>query len=302
MVVTALLGVDLGGTLIKAVVASPTGQVHHRLMERSDVESGPEATLARVIDLARRMGAQYPFEAVGLGICGPVDHAAGLLVESPILPGWSDVPVAAAIKDQLHTPVCLENDAACAMLGEWWLGAGERKDVVAGLTLGTGIGGGLVLNGRIFRGATGLAAEFGHISLAADPPCPCGGNGCLNVLASVTATIARYKELGGAEIGGFEELLRRSLSDDALAVEALMASVAYITRAVRSLVNVLDPDVFVMAGGMAQWGDTLATLVQQGLLASTFSGLDRTPVRVARLGMFSGALGAVHLASTSLRR
>ncbi len=292
----AILGIDLGGTYIKAVVASSDGRVHHRLMEPSAVADGPESTIETLIDIARSIEVAHSFDAIGLGICGPVDHTAGLLVESPILPGWSNVPVVDAIQEKIEMPVHLENDASCAMLGEWWLGAGERKSIIAGLTLGTGIGGGLVLDGTIFRGATGWGAEFGHISLAPEPPCPCGGHGCLNQLASVTATLARYRELAGDDIENFEELLGRSQSGDAHATNALATSVAYLVRAIRSLVNVLNPDVFVLAGGMAQWGDSLVEAVQRSLAGTTFSGPDRTPIRSARLGLFSGALGAARLA------
>ena len=251
-----------------------------------------------MVEIVRRARAAHTFGAIGLGICGPVDHDAGMLVESPILPGWSNVPVVATILDQVDLPVVLENDASCAMLGEWWLGAGERKRVVAGLTLGTGIGGGLVLDGEIFRGATGWGAELGHVALADEPVCPCGGRGCLNALASVTATLDRYRELAGQDAKDFEDLLRRSETGDAHATEALSASVDYLVMAVRSLINVLNPAVFVLAGGMAQWGDPLASAIQRRLSGTTFPGLDDTPVRVARLGLHAGAIGAARLAQS----
>ena len=292
---SAVLGIDLGATNIKAVVASPAGNVCHREVRPSDVAEGPEATLRRVVELAREMRAAQPFGAMGIGVCGPVDAEAGLLHESPVLPGWSNVPVVDVIAEQIDLPVYLENDASCAILGEWWLGAGGRERVVAGVTLGTGIGGGLVLDGAVYRGGTGWGGEFGHVSVASEPLCPCGGRGCLGRLASATATVARYRELGGGDVDGTHELVLRAERGDAHAAAALTETVDHLTRAVRILVNVLNPDVFVLAGGMALWGDPLVHAVQRGLDGTTFSGLDRTPVRAAQLGHYSGALGAARI-------
>ena len=293
-----VLGIDIGGSLIKAIVSSPDGTVRERAVEPSPVAEGPEPTLERVVELARRLRDVHPFRCVGLGICGPVDHANGGVSSSPILPGWGDVALVKPLVDRLEMPVCLENDAACAILGEWWLGSGEGRPIVAGLTLGTGIGGGLVIEGDIYRGSGSWGAEFGHVAVADGPPCPCGGSGCVNELASVTATLKRYRQLSGVEIDDFEELLRRSGSGQDDASEALRVSVDYLSRAVRTLLNALNPDVFVLAGGMAQWGDSLRQAVQSQIQGTTFAGLDRTPIHVARLGLFSGATGAARLATS----
>lgn len=295
--VTGTLGIDLGGSFIKAVVVADDGSIREQAMEPSLVTQGPEPTLERIVALVRRMREEHSFHSIGIGICGPVNHAEGMVVTSPILPGWDDVPVVEPLADELSAPVRLENDAACAMLGEWWQGAGERMPVVAGLTLGTGIGGGLVVDGNVFHGDGSWGAEFGHVAVADDPPCPCGGRGCVNCLASVTATLDRYREASGEEIGGFEELLNRLAAGDGRAREALDASVGYLSRAVRALLNALNPSVFVLAGGMAQWGEPLAEAVRDEIAHTTFAGLDRTPIRVARLGLFSGAVGAARLAS-----
>lgn len=296
--VTGVLGIDLGGSFIKAVVSSADGSIHERVVEPSLVEQGPDPTLERVVELVRRLRTEHSFQAVGLGICGPVHHAKGMVGDSPILPGWKDVAVVEPLVNRLGLPVHLENDAACAMLGEWWLGAGERLPVVAGLTLGTGIGGGLIIEGEVFRGSSAWGAEFGHVAVADDPPCPCGGNGCVNRLASVIATLKQYQRLSGEEIDGFDELLQRSASGDDHARQALASSVEHLSRAVRVLLNVLNPSVFVLAGGMAQWGDPLARAIQEKIAGTTFSGLDRTPIRIAGLGLFSGAIGAARLASS----
>ena len=293
--VTAVIGVDLGGTNVKAVVASREGEIQLRTTQPSCVSEGPKTTIERVLSLVTRIRETHPVLAIGLGICGPV-NSAGELVESPILPGWPSVPVAAELAARIDIPVVVDNDANCAMLGEWWLGAGERRDTVAGLTLGTGIGGGLILGGAVFRGSGRWAGEFGHIALERDPACPCGGRGCLNVLGSVTATIARYRAAGGGAVDGTEELVARGLRGDALANEALKVSVDYIGRGIRVLLNALNPDVIVLAGGMAAWGAPLVDRIAEGLRGTTFEGLDRTPIHTGHLGIYSGAVGAALLA------
>lgn len=293
---TDRLGIDLGGTFIKAVVSSADGRISARAMEPSLVAQGPAPTLDRVVELVERLRGSHSFESIGLGICGPVDHAGGMVVASPILPGWDDVSVVEPLSERLGAPVRLENDAACAMLGEWWQGAGGRMPVVAGVTLGTGIGGGLIVEGKVYRGSSSWGAEFGHVAVADGPPCPCGGQGCVNRLASVTATLDRYRQLAGVELHTFEELLKRGASGDDDARGALAATVDYLSRAVRMLINSLNPNVFVLAGGMAQWGSPLAQAVQREIKGTTFAGLDQTPIRIADLGLFSGAIGAARLA------
>jgi glucokinase len=297
VVVTFILGVDFGATNLKAIVATTDGVVAGRAIEPSLVSEGPTDTLDRIASVVLRAAQQWPITAIGVGACGLVDHGRGTLTESPVLPGWHHVPIAEALRDATSLPVVIDNDANCAVLGEWWLGAGERRDVVAGLTLGTGIGGGLIVRGEVFRGAGGWAGEFGHIALADGPACLCGGRGCLGQLASASATVARYREISGDTVSGTEELARRAAAGDESAIAALVASAEYLARGVRILVNVLNPHVFVLTGGMAGWGAELAHAVRDALQGTTFGGLDTTPVRLATLGMFSGAFGAVRLAA-----
>ncbi|HET7444266.1 MAG TPA: ROK family protein [Solirubrobacterales bacterium] len=292
------LGIDLGGSLIKAVVCSAEGDIRERVVEPSLVEQGPAPTFDRVADLIERLRASHGIQSIGLGICGPVDHAAGAVRRSPILPGWNDVLVIEALAERVGAVVQLENDAACAILGEWWQGAGTGLPIVAGVTLGTGIGGGLIVDGSVYRGHGSWGAEFGHVAVADGPACPCGGSGCVNQLASVTATLDRYRQLAGADVSDVDELLRKSEEGDDAARQALATSAHYLSKAVRTLLNVLNPSVFVLAGGMAQMGQSLGRTVEEQIAGSTFEGLDSTPVRVAQLGLFSGAVGAARLATS----
>ncbi len=292
-----VLGVDLGGTNLKAAVVESDGRIVATASESSFVAEGPEAAVSRMAALVEKLGREHDFDAVGAAVCAPIEKGSGCIAKSASLPGWVDVPVRDLLEGHLAMPVVLENDAASAILAEWWLGAGDGKPVVAGLTLGTGVGGGLVIDGRIFSGSDGLAGEFGHISLADAPECPCGSAGCLGRLAGGTATGARYERLSGEQPVRTDEIIRRASNGDTAAQEALTTTVGYLVRGVRTLVNLLNPDVFVLCGGLASgWGDPLAQAIQAGLKDSTFPGLDETPIRISQLGTFAGAIGAARLA------
>jgi glucokinase len=292
-----VLGIDLGGTNLKAAVVESDGRIIVTSSELSLVAEGPEAAVGRMTDLVTRMGREHDFAAVGAAVCAPIEKETGRIAKSASLPGWVDVPVRDMLEERMSMPVTLENDAASAILAEWWLGAGEGKPVVAGLTLGTGVGGGLVVDGKVFSGARGLAGEFGHISMADGPECPCGSSGCLGRLAGGTATGARYERLSGEESVRTDEIIRRANGGDAAAQESLDVTVGYLVRGVRTIVNLLNPDVFVLCGGLSTgWGDPLAEAIQVGLKDTTFPGLDQTPVRISKLGTFAGAIGAARLA------
>lgn len=292
-----VLGIDLGGTNLKAAVVEADGRIVATSAEPSLVAEGPEAAVNRMADLVAKMGEEHGFDAVGAAVCAPIEKETGRIAKSASLPGWVDVPVRDMLEERMSMPVALENDAASAILAEWWLGAGEGKPVVAGLTLGTGVGGGLVIAGKVFSGARGLAGEFGHISMADEPECPCGSSGCLGRLAGGTATGARYGLLSGKEPVRTDEIIRRANDGDEAAQESLDVTVGYLVRGVRTIVNLLNPDVFVLCGGLSTgWGDPLADQIQTGLKGSTFPGLDETPVRISKLGTFAGAIGAAKLA------
>ncbi len=301
----AVLGIDLGATNIKAAVFDETGQAHGQTQVPSEVGQGPLPAMQRVAELVERgrqgaKAAGLVVRAVGIGVCGPVRHADGILVESSVLPGWHEVPVAALVSRAVGLPVHLENDANAAILGEWWQGAGRQRSVVAGITLGTGVGGGLVVNGQVYRGATGFGAEFGHIQVAAGPGCPCGGTGCLGRVASATATVERYAQTVGnpqACPDGVRELAQKAASGDHAAQEAIATSAAHIARAALTLANCLNPDVFVLAGGMAMLGEPLLSPIRSLLATSTYAGIGRSiEVSCACLGMYSGCYGAAWLA------
>lgn len=300
------LGIDFGATNIKALVMDNEGKEYFRYVKRSEPARGPEKTLNDIISLIHRAikdasAAKLELTGIGIGVCGPINYEKGEIVESPVLPGWTDVPIMSTITEAIPLPIHLENDANVAILGEWWRGSGEKCPVIAGVTLGTGIGGGLAINGHIYRGGFGFGAEFGHIQVTEGPECPCGGRGCLGTVASISATLQRYQELAGkgaVPVNGLLELSEFMKHGDIAAIQAISTSVEYIAKATLILINSINPNIFVYTGGMAaSLGNVLLDAVQKHISSSTFKTIAKnTRITTARLGIFSGCFGAAWLA------
>jgi len=302
--IQVVMGIDFGATNLKAIISDNKGKVYHQYIEPSQSDLGPELTLNRIkkliekgIDASRSDNLQLV--GIGIGACGPVDTIKGEIIESPVLPGWNNVPVVEFLKKATALPVFLDNDANLAILGEWWMGAGDRQGVVAGITLGTGIGGGLIINGKIYRGGFGYGAEFGHIQIAEEPPCLCGNKGCLGRVASASATIERYRELTGIEDKSLQikDLKQLYEENSPEAKKAILCSVEYLCKAVLILVNCLNPHIFVLTGGMTLLGDIILLPIREFIMSSTFKILgNKTKIEIGKLGIFSGAYGAAYLA------
>jgi glucokinase len=193
------IGVDLGGTNLRIAAVDQQGDLMEKVTLGTRVALGKDHAIREMCDAIRVLAAKYgdtsAMQGIGIGVPGIIDMKTGMLRESPNLPGWAGTPVQAEIERLLGTRVILENDANVAALGEKWLGAARDVDDMAMLTLGTGVGGGIVLKGRIWRGMTGMAGEFGHMTVEPDgPPCGCGNRGCVEQYASATAVVRMAKE------------------------------------------------------------------------------------------------------------
>src|SRR6266404_58142 len=208
------IGVDLGGTNLRIAAVDEHGALVEKITLGTKVSLGRDHVIADMCDAIQRMSEKFknsaPLLGIGIGVPGIIDMQTGLVRESPNLPDWVDYPARAAIEQCLKTVVILENDANVAALGEKWLGAAKDYDDMAMLTLGTGVGGGLVLGGTIWRGANGMAGEFGHTTVEPDGHiCGCGNHGCLEQYASATAVVRLAREAFSPAI--FEELRLRSM-------------------------------------------------------------------------------------------
>jgi glucokinase len=193
------IGVDLGGTNLRIAAVDERGRLIEKVTLGTKVSLGRDHVINDMCDAIQRVADKYcnsaALQGIGIGVPGIIDMQTGLLRESPNLPDWADYPVRAEIEQRLKTRVILENDANVAALGEEWLGAAKDFDDMAMLTLGTGVGGGLVLGGKIWHGMNGMAGEFGHTTVEPEGhPCGCGNRGCLEQYASATAVVRMAKE------------------------------------------------------------------------------------------------------------
>ena len=193
------IGVDLGGTNLRIAAVNQQGDLMEKVTLGTRVALGKDHAIREMCDAIASLATKYrdtaALQGIGIGVPGIIDMKTGMLRESPNLPGWAGTPVQAEIEHLLGTRVILENDANVAALGEKWLGAARDVDDMAMLTLGTGVGGGIVLSGRIWHGMTGMAGEFGHMTVEPEgPPCGCGNRGCVEQYASATAVVRMAKE------------------------------------------------------------------------------------------------------------
>jgi len=270
------IGVDLGGTNLRIAAISTDGQLLEKITLGVKVALGRDHVIGEMCDAIRRLTDQYRgsgrFVGAGIGVPGIIDMETGMMRKSANLPGWSDYPVRDVIEQKLGARVFLENDANAAGLGEKWMGAGRDVDNMAMVTLGTGIGGAIILNGKLFYGMNGMAGEFGHITVEPDGyPCGCGNHGCAERYASATGVVRMARE---AIESGKAPALAKAASGDAefsaksiynLAIQGNADAQAIYVRFGRVLgmmmadiVNVLNLDMFVIGGGVVSAWDAFA--------------------------------------------
>jgi glucokinase len=270
-----IVGIDLGGTNIVAGTVSEDGsEILGVLSEPTGAEGGADAVVDRIVRLARKSIAASKVKAiagVGIGSPGPLDTKTGVVLLTPNL-GWVNMPLRDRVAAGLDLPAALDNDANCAIYGEWWRGAARGVDYVVGLTIGTGIGGGIVLHGDVYRGASDIAGEFGHMTIdSTGRRCKCGNYGCLEAYASGPAIAARAIE--GIEAGADTTLPRYVNNDlskvtaqvvyeaahdgDGFALEVVRDTAKFLGAGVANLINIFNPQVVVICGGVTLAGDKL---------------------------------------------
>ena len=277
------IGVDLGGTNLRIAAVDDQGKLVEKVTLGTKVSLGRDHVIDDMCDAIQRMSAKFkdsaPLLGIGIGVPGIIDMQTGLLRESPNLPGWAEYPVRAEIERRLNTIVILENDANVAALGEQWLGAAKDYSDVAMFTLGTGVGGGIVTGGGIWRGANGMAGEFGHITVEPDGhPCGCGNRGCLEQYASATAVVRMAKKAIASNSAS--TLANAAHSDDEfnaksiynLAIqgdEEARRIFRYVGRClgivISSLVNALNLPIYVIGGGVSSAWEVFSPAIYEEL-------------------------------------
>ena len=290
------VGIDLGGTSIKAGAISDEGTILERRSSRVDATEGASRLLDRIADLARELGAGGGF---GLGSPGVFDRARGTILEAPNLHFLEGIPICDEIARRLGLradAIHLENDANVAALGEQWIGAGRGEQDLLLVTLGTGVGGGLVLGGELFAGPGGMAGEIGHVVV--DPNgsvCGCGGRGCLETLASATAARRRAVERGlGDDLERLAETARRSPGPER---DLFLEIGTDLGRGLAVALTLLDLRLFVVGGGFGAALDLLEPGVRAGFAERSYGRrVDDLRILPAALGPDAGWVGAARLA------
>jgi glucokinase len=311
------IGADLGGTKLLLGVLDPDSKVVWESRERSTGQDEDDLVELLVREVEEARAARGGVKAVGLGIPATIDHDKGLAVSAVNLP-IDNLPVRDLVAERTGLPVFVDNDANLAALAEHRFGAARGARQAVMLTIGTGIGGGLILGGELYRGATGAGAELGHVVIEMDGP-RCQGNcpnrGCVESLASGTALGREGREaaqrepgsalgkllVAGTEIDG-RAVTEAALEGDEIAIGVVALIGRRLGVALSSFANVFEPETIVIGGGVMAAGDLLLEPARRELEARALPPMNRTPVVAAELGYDAGMVGAAAMARIELER
>ena len=251
-----VLGLDIGGTKLAAGVVDRAGKILSFAVESTRAEEGPERGLERLFGIGRRAIAESGVDSadvvgVGIGAGGPLDTRLGILTAPPHLPGWLEVPLAAQAEHAFGLPVALENDATAAAAGEHRYGAGAGTSHMVYLTISTGVGGGIVIDGRLYRGASGNGGELGHVTVDCDGRLcrGCGRKGCLEAFVSGTSIAERAAEAGMGELTA-GEVAAEARDGDPIATRVWNETTEALACGLTSIVNLFEPQLVVLGGGV----------------------------------------------------
>ncbi len=315
------IGIDLGGTKISTGLVGGNGAIVAHHYQETLAAEGEQTVIRRMLDGARRVMAQAGVSesqvaAVGVGAPGPLDLEAGVVLAPPNLPGWERVPLKRLIEDSLGIATFLENDANAAALGEHRFGAGRGAAHVIYVTVSTGIGGGLILDGDLYHGDSGGAGEIGHMTIMPGGPlCGCGNRGCLEALASGTAIARRARErvaegaptlIADLAEGNPKRITAKLVAEaadrgDKEAEAILTEAMDYLGIGMTNLVNLFNPQIIVIGGGLTNVGERLFRPVRQAIARHALpAAAQAVRIAPAELGDKVGVLGAAAAAQSRL--
>lgn len=313
------IGIDIGGTTIKGVLTNREGKV----LSFKKIPTGKTAPEIEncLVELIRALSASRGIDpaalkAIGVGSAGSIDRTRGMVLTSPNIPAIQKFPLVKTIEHRTGVRAFLENDATVAVIGEWWKGAGRKYSNWIMLTLGTGIGGGVVIDNRVYTGQSGSAMEVGHTSIDyRGRQCPCGGTGCLELYASATGLIQYARSVIGGSPGSSlnarlkkEKLNPKMIEEEALRGDSLSLHIytrvsTWLGIGVANLVNIFNPQAIVFGGGLSRAHRLIFPVVKKVVRERVMEGLDRN-IRylVIRDQEKSPALGAARMAMDSLTK
>lgn len=308
-----VLAIDVGGTKIIAAIISNKGQVMAREYHLTLADEGAESVIKRILSaidhlLSLRNLDPSQLDSISIAAAGAIDLDKGLVTLSPSLPGWRNIPLRDIVKGKYRVNTFLINDATAAALGEHHFGAGKEVNNLIYLTVSTGIGGGIIINGKLYSGPRGSAGEIGHMTIDVNGPrCSCGNIGCLETLASGTAMAQEaIRRISQGESSSLTEIVNGKVESitaemvsiaaqggDSLALEVISKAATYLGVGMVNLVNIFNPEMIIVGGGVAQMEDLLLNPARQVVRERAFQ-LPAQAVRIvlAQLGDNAGVLGA----------
>ncbi|MBR6723420.1 ROK family protein [bacterium] len=306
------IGIDVGGTNVKIALVDGEGKIIYSNSVPTYAQMGYEYTVNNIKqaikDLMKETNTESKdIQGIGFDFPGQVDCKTGVVKLAPNIPGWVNVPIAQMIEEEFHIPTRIDNDVRCAALGELKFGAGRGCENFVCITVGTGIGSGLVINGKVVRGAANAAGELGHIKLQMEdgPLCGCGDSGCLEAFASGPSIVAMAQEyLKGGKSAKFRELAgdgeitpyivaKAAEAGDPVAKRIFEKMGYYIGMGLTSVINLLNPEKIIIGGGVAECGDLLLDPIRRTINDRAMK-VQRESVEIvpAELGNSAGVIGA----------
>ena len=319
---THVVGIDIGGTKLATVVADSTGHILSKVRKPTLAEKGPEYALQLLFEMVRETVAsadlaQESVSAIGVSCGGPLDTKTGVVYSPPNLPGWDALPLKAQLESEFHIPVTIENDANASALAEYRFGGGRGYEAVLYMTMSTGIGGGIVIDGQIYHGANDSAGEVGHQILLPDGPrCGCGKRGCLEAFCSGPAIARRAQDtiqkqlVDGTESATAllklangrikdvksEHVLEAAQTGDILALQLVEETAYYMGWGIANLVNILNPDIVLLGTIAIAAGDLLLNPIRKTVSEFAMTRpAEAVKIAPAQLGEALGDLAAIAL-------
>lgn len=309
-----VIGIDVGGTNLRGALVDPDGKIINRMKIASDADKGIDAVIDNLVRLIKGIGGGEEASAVGFGIPGIIDFKTGIITQAPNISNVNDYPIRDSLSRRLGgMNVIIENDANCAAVGEWWMGAGKDVVSLVMITLGTGVGGGIVLDGKLWRGADGFGGEVGHMTIyPGGPRCNCGNYGCLEVYSSATGirrmvrealadpdTKTSLRELVKDEDPGRipEVVMKAAQEGDRAALGIWEQFGTALGIGMASLVNILNVEMIVIGGGVSQaWDMFIDRALEELKRRALRAPAERVRVMKSVLGDDEGIIGASYLA------
>ncbi len=320
-----VLATDLGGTNMRTALLNDKGEILAHMRKPTNADMGKDKVIEKLITTLKATAAKHNIplkriEGIGIGFPGPVDVELGVVLNPPNMKGWINIPLRDIMEEEFKMPVTIENDANAAALGEHWMGAGKGTKSLVCITLGTGVGGGIVLNDRVWHGATGIAGEIGHTTIIRNGfKCNCGNRGCLEAYASATGMVRMMRKalsMGGMDKqslsvmpvdeekldkDGSKYITELAAKGNKIALRVIKEMIQILGIAIVNLIHILNPEVIVISGGVTNMGSKLFNPLRQEVKKRAFEkAVEYLRIVPARLGENAGVIGAARSALMQL--